>query len=244
MEKAQVEHALCDVRLARGAAKSRGERRSARVCYFASQAADGAGGAHGDAKLPASTTCETGRSTSPSSPSRRARPERQKRRCTTIATCSQRATPTPTSYCSRAPTISSAAARRSRSHSALADLLLFPLHSGAATLLIEKARPSELLRSDRELQGDDGVHRADRVPHDGGALATSTIRRRCARASRPARRCRRPSAKAGTPQPGLAILDGIGSTEMLHIFIGSPRQEVRAGFDRPRRSRLHRRDSR
>jgi 2-aminobenzoate-CoA ligase len=28
---------------------------------------------------------------------------------------------------------------------------------------------------------------------------------------------------------GLSILDGIGSTEMLHIFVGSPHDEVRAG---------------
>src|SRR5258708_16253814 len=28
---------------------------------------------------------------------------------------------------------------------------------------------------------------------------------------------------------GIKILDGIGATEMLHIFIGSPEHEVRAG---------------
>ena len=31
---------------------------------------------------------------------------------------------------------------------------------------------------------------------------------------------------------GIKILDGIGATEMLHIFIGSPEDEMRAGLDR------------
>src|SRR5262249_61426198 len=32
---------------------------------------------------------------------------------------------------------------------------------------------------------------------------------------------------------GLKLMDGIGATEMLHIFIGSPPEEIRAGSTRP-----------
>ena len=49
--------------------------------------------------------------------------------------------------CSRAATISSAEARRWRLRSASGGLLLFPLHAGAATLMLEKAGPIELLEA-------------------------------------------------------------------------------------------------
>ena len=69
----------------------------------------------------------------------------------------------------------------------------------------------------------------DRLPHDVRACANSSI-------SRSLRTC----VSAGETLPkavweewrattGLSILDGIGSTEMLHIFIGSPPSEARAG---------------
>ena len=53
-------------------------------------------------------------------------------------------------------------------------------------------------------------------------LPASATSWRCAAASRPARRCRRTSASAGRERYGVDILDGIGSTEMLHIFISQP----------------------
>ena len=54
----------------------------------------------------------------------------------------------------------------------------------------------------------------------------------CANASPPARRCRRRPSTPGRTRPGIKIIDGIGATEMLHIFIAAPR-----GRDPPRRDR-------
>ena len=45
----------------------------------------------------------------------------------------------------------------------------------------------------------------------------------------PASRCPRRSSDAWYEKTGIRIVDGIGSTEMLHIFIGSPAAEARPG---------------
>ncbi len=110
----------------------------------------------------------------------------------------------------------------------LGGLLLFPLHAGAATVLLEKAGPNELLTAIDEY----GVTTLFTAPVAYRAMAQtleaydiSTLRA-CV------------SAGESLPQSvweewyaktGLKILDGIGSTEMLHIFIGSPAPEARAG---------------
>ena len=111
----------------------------------------------------------------------------------------------------------------------LGGLLLFPLYAGAATLLLEKAGPEELLRRDRRVRRHDALHRADRVPHDGGA--GGPVRPVHAAHVRVGRRdaARKPIWDAWHAATGLKILDGIGSTEMLHIFIGSRGDEVRPG---------------
>ena len=111
----------------------------------------------------------------------------------------------------------------------LGGLVLFPLRVGAATVLLEKAAPDELLAGDREIPRHGLLHRADRLPRHAAASWPTTTSRRCANASPPARRCRRRPSTPGTRRPASKIIDGIGSTEMLHIFIGSPEDEVRAG---------------
>jgi 2-aminobenzoate-CoA ligase len=110
----------------------------------------------------------------------------------------------------------------------LGGLLLFPLYAGAATLLLEKAGPAELL---------DAIQR-----HRITTIFTAPIayRAMCSTLDRydisSLRRC----VSAGETLPkgvweewnartGLKILDGIGSTEMLHIFVGCGEAEVRAG---------------
>jgi 2-aminobenzoate-CoA ligase len=106
--------------------------------------------------------------------------------------------------------------------------LLFPLHAGAATLLLEKAGPDDLLLAIERY----GVTTAFTAP-----IAYRTM---CAHADRFDLKTLRTCVSAGEtlPKPvweawhaktGLKILDGIGSTEMLHIFVGSPAGEVRAG---------------
>jgi 2-aminobenzoate-CoA ligase len=110
----------------------------------------------------------------------------------------------------------------------LGGLLLFPLAVGAATLLLEKAQPEDLLRSVSEF----GVT----------TLFTAPIayRAMCPLLDRYEVSSLRTCVSAGETLPkvvfdewlartNIPILDGIGSTEMLHIFIGSPRAQVRSG---------------
>ena len=110
----------------------------------------------------------------------------------------------------------------------LGALLLFPLRVGAATLLVEKATPAEL---------------ADLIAaHGVTVLSTAPTAYRAMLAVGKAdqlRGLRRP-VSAGEPLPestwtafyqatGVKIIDGIGSTEMLHIFIGSADDDIRPG---------------
>jgi 2-aminobenzoate-CoA ligase len=110
----------------------------------------------------------------------------------------------------------------------LGGLLVFPLRAGAATLLLEKATPAEL---------------ADEIAARGvTVLSTAPTAYRAMIAAGKAgqlRGLRRP-VSAGEHLPastwhafhdatGVKIIDGIGSTEMLHIFISSADDEIRPG---------------
>lgn len=110
----------------------------------------------------------------------------------------------------------------------LGGLLLFPIYAGAATLLLERAGPAELV---------DAVARF-RVT----TIFTAPIAYRTMAASLGSSdfSSLRTCVSAGETLPkavseewfartGLRILDGIGSTEMLHIFIGSPASQARPG---------------
>ena len=59
------------------------------------------------------------------------------------------------------------------------------------------------------------------------APSRDELKLRCA--SPPARRCRRRSAAAGRERYGVDILDGLGSTEMLHIFLSNRPGDVKYG---------------
>ncbi len=110
----------------------------------------------------------------------------------------------------------------------LGGLALFPMRVGASTMLLEKTTPEDLLAGIAE--------------HRASILFTAPTAYRAMLAALPnydissLRKC----VSAGETLPkatfdawfaatGLKILDGIGATEMLHIFIGSPEEEVRAG---------------
>ena len=110
----------------------------------------------------------------------------------------------------------------------LGGLLAFPLRAGASTLLLEKATPAEL---------------ADQIAARGvTVLSTAPTAFRAMLAAGKAaqlRGLRRP-VSAGEHLPGstwqafydatgVKIIDGIGSTEMLHIFISSADEDIRAG---------------
>ncbi|MHB8178566.1 MAG: AMP-binding protein [Vulcanimicrobiaceae bacterium] len=110
----------------------------------------------------------------------------------------------------------------------LGGLLLFPLDLGAATLLLAKAGPQELLHAVQ-------THRASvlfTAPIAYRAMTTLCAQfdisslRTCVSAGETLSKSVWEGWHAAT---GLRIIDGIGSTEMLHIFIASPSEQTRPG---------------
>jgi 2-aminobenzoate-CoA ligase len=110
----------------------------------------------------------------------------------------------------------------------LGGLVIFPMRAGAATLLLEKATPAEL-----------AGHIADR----GVTVcftAPTAYRAMIAAGQGPQLRGLRRPVSAGEHLPastwqafydatGTAIIDGIGSTELLHIFISAADGDIRPG---------------
>lgn len=110
----------------------------------------------------------------------------------------------------------------------LGGLLCFPLRVGAATVLIEKPTPSSLLQAIREFKATicftaptfwrqmaplarmEGIGGLKQCVSAGEALPDAT----------------RQLWKQAT---GIEIIDGIGTTEMIHIFISSPPETMRRG---------------
>jgi 2-aminobenzoate-CoA ligase len=110
----------------------------------------------------------------------------------------------------------------------LGGLVLFPLRVGAATILIEKVAPDDLLAAIARF----GATIAFTAPTAYRAMLSKLAAhdmsslRKCVSAGEPLPKATFDAWLAAT---GIKILDGIGATEMLHIFIGSPESEVRAG---------------
>jgi len=110
----------------------------------------------------------------------------------------------------------------------LGGLVLFPLRVGAASILIEKASPDDLLAAIAKF----GATVAFTAPTAYRAmlakLAAHDISslRKCVSAGETLPKTTFDAWLAAT---GIKILDGIGATEMLHIFIGSPEHEIRPG---------------
>jgi 2-aminobenzoate-CoA ligase len=110
----------------------------------------------------------------------------------------------------------------------LGGLLLFPLRCGGATILLEKAAPAELIAAIDKYRASvcftaPTAYRAmlSKLPrHDISSL------RKCVSAGEP---LPKDTWDAWHDATGIKIMDGIGSTEMLHIFIGSPEREIRPG---------------
>ncbi len=110
----------------------------------------------------------------------------------------------------------------------LGGILLFPLHVGAATLLLEKA-PAESLLQAVQAHGVNVVFTAPiayrAMSEMLGKYDVSSLRI-CVSAGET---LPLPVWQTWYDRTGLKILDGIGSTEMLHIFIGSPEPEAIGG---------------
>ena len=110
----------------------------------------------------------------------------------------------------------------------LGSLLLFPMRHGASTLLLEQATPDALLNGVQDfdvttLMTGPTMYRAMAPLTDRYDL--SSLRYCC-------------SAGEHLPVPvfddwqrrtGIRILDHMGSTEMLHAFMGVPREDIRPG---------------
>ena len=93
-------------------------------------------------------------------------------------------------------------------------------------------RPTRCSRAARAVPADDLLRRADALSPRCSPIPTLPKTRGLAAARlhlARARRCRRTSASAGPSAFGVEILDGIGSTEMLHIFLSNRPGEVRYG---------------
>ncbi len=110
----------------------------------------------------------------------------------------------------------------------LGGLVLFPLRVGAASILLGKAAPDDLLAGIRKFRASvcftaPTAYRAmlsKLGAHDISAL------RKCVSAGEALPKA---TFDAWLNATGIKILDGIGATELLHIFIGSPEHEIRAG---------------
>jgi 2-aminobenzoate-CoA ligase len=111
----------------------------------------------------------------------------------------------------------------------LGGLLLFPLHVGASTVLLDRGAPSHLARAIGEFKATicfsgPTAYRmiaADREQHDLSSL------RECVSAGEALLPVTRKLWKQHT---GIDLIDGLGSTEMLHIFISMRGEE---GLNRP-----------
>ncbi|HSW18545.1 MAG TPA: AMP-binding protein, partial [Ramlibacter sp.] len=115
----------------------------------------------------------------------------------------------------------------------LGGLTLFPMHAGASCVLLEKAGPKDLLEavvahratvmftaptSYRAMAAEAGLRRIS--ASQGGSL------RKCVSAGEALSAANRALWKQHT---GLELIDGIGSTELLHIFISADEEHARPG---------------
>ena len=110
----------------------------------------------------------------------------------------------------------------------LGGALLFPMRAGAAALQLEKTSPELLLDAIARFKATvcftaPTMYRA-LTPLVGNADISSL--KKCVSAGEALPSATRAAWKDAT---GIDIIDGIGSTEMLHIFIGASGGEIRAG---------------
>jgi len=110
----------------------------------------------------------------------------------------------------------------------LGGLALFPLRVGASTILLEKAAPDDLLAAIGKFKATICFTAPTAYRAMLGKLSEHDISslRKCVSAGEALPKA---TFDAWLKATGIKILDGIGATEMLHIFIGSPEDAIRAG---------------
>ena len=118
----------------------------------------------------------------------------------------------------------------------LGGLLLFPLSIGASTVLVEKTSPDALLAAMAAYQ----TTVCFTAPTSYRAMAMILAASSGTGVARPDLHALRKCVSAGEALPaatralwkqntGIELIDGIGSTEMLHIFISSTEERARPG---------------
>jgi 2-aminobenzoate-CoA ligase len=108
----------------------------------------------------------------------------------------------------------------------LGGVLLFPLYAGASTLLVEKATPLELA----DLIDAHHVTTCFTAPTAYKAMVAAGARLpSLTRAVSAGEHLPKATWEAFRDLTGVAIIDGIGSTEMLHIFISAAGDDIRPG---------------
>jgi len=108
----------------------------------------------------------------------------------------------------------------------LGGVLLFPLHAGASTLLVERATPVELA----DLIDEHGVTICFTAPTAYKAmLAADKTVPSLRKAVSAGEHLPKAVWEAFRKATGVEIIDGIGSTEMLHIFISASGSDIKPG---------------
>ncbi|WP_018699417.1 benzoate-CoA ligase family protein [Amorphus coralli] len=110
----------------------------------------------------------------------------------------------------------------------LGGLVLFPFRVGASALLLERAGPDDLLHAIATHKATimftaPTAYRAMLSKLDDADISSL---RKCVSAGEA---LPKPTWDAWYEKTGMKILDGIGGTEMLHIFIAAPEEAIRPG---------------
>ncbi len=110
----------------------------------------------------------------------------------------------------------------------LGGIVLFPLHVGASTVLLERAGPDDLLQAIETFRATvcftaPTAYRAMLAKLSGRDVSSL---RTCVSAGEP---LPKGTFEAWKDATGLKLMDGIGATEMLHIFIAAREDEIRPG---------------
>ncbi|MDQ0314217.1 benzoate-CoA ligase family protein [Amorphus orientalis] len=110
----------------------------------------------------------------------------------------------------------------------LGGLVLFPFRVGAAGILLERAGPDDLLEAIARYKATvtftaPTAYRAMLAKLDEFDISSL---RKCVSAGEA---LPKPTWDAWYDKTGIKLMDGIGGTEMLHIFIAAPEEEIRPG---------------
>jgi len=110
----------------------------------------------------------------------------------------------------------------------LGGIVLFPLRIGASTVLLEKAGPDDLLPAISQYKASICFTAPTAYRAMLAKLANFDISslRKCVSAGEP---LPKGTFEAWREATGIKLMDGIGATEMLHIFIAATEDEIRPG---------------